>query len=148
MFFVISGKTDANSVADRQMLQADKAALVSWEPRNENFSIMLGGFIHCDKCLVIFSDYWTFYSVCRFWNRRVFVYDGKYRTRRQHRLQTWRSSLEEDAISILTSEENVVQFELLIYKLFIYHFHMLFNSGQDEFISFSSPEISFLPIQV
>jgi len=49
VFFVISGKTDANSVADRQMLQADKAPLVSWEPRNENFSIMLGGFIHCVK---------------------------------------------------------------------------------------------------
>jgi len=41
VFFVVSGKTDANSAADRQMLQADKDPLVSWEPRNENFSIIL-----------------------------------------------------------------------------------------------------------
>ncbi|CBY13334.1 unnamed protein product [Oikopleura dioica] len=41
VFFVVSGKTDANSVADRQMLQVEKDPLISWEPRNENFSIIL-----------------------------------------------------------------------------------------------------------
>ncbi|CAG5106678.1 Oidioi.mRNA.OKI2018_I69.chr1.g2951.t1.cds [Oikopleura dioica] len=41
VFFVVSGKTDGSSAADRQMLQADKEPLISWEPRNENYSIML-----------------------------------------------------------------------------------------------------------
>ena len=46
MFFVVSGKTDAKSVADRQMLQVEKDPLISWEPRNENFSIILGNLNH------------------------------------------------------------------------------------------------------